>query len=322
METRSNRTHGGNFEAVVTGGAGFIGSHLTDTLTELGYQVHIIDDLRTGDKRNIGSGSAKLHLKDIRDPSTQDLIAEISPNIIYHLAAQASVSVSVKDPQLDARINIAGGINILEGARRCASIPKVVFVSTGGAIYGEPDESQMPVSETLSPVPLSPYGASKLALENYLPVYSHLYQLPYAIARPANIYGPRQNPHGEAGVIAIFTKAMLNEERVQIFGDGTFERDFLYVSDFVAGLIALGQGEAPGPYNISSGKCVSVNDIFSMISDSIGYADDPTYRPVRAGDIRKISLDNARAERELRWTPAVTLQEGLDKTAEWFRAQQ
>ena len=306
---------------VVTGGAGFIGSHVTDAMVRRGNRVHVLDNLSTGNVVNLNP-AAEFHEVDICDSSLVSLISEIGPDLVYHLAAQGSVSVSAEDPELDARVNIMGTLNLLNSACSLATLPKVVYFSTGGAIYGEiKDDELLPVNESMVPRPSSPYGASKLAVENYLPVYGDLYGLDYVIVRPANIYGPRQDPHGEAGVIAIFAKAMLERRGVTIFGDGSYKRDYLYISDFVDAMLAVAERDGSGPYNISSGYGVSVNELFSLLSGLTGYESDPVHAPIRLGDIPKIWLDAASAKDELDWEATTSLEDGMKLTVDWFRGE-
>ena len=237
---------------------------------------------------------------------------------MFHTAAQISVSVSAQDPKLDAETNILGSINILD-AMSALGVSKIVFVSTGGAMYGEPET--LPAPETLQARPAAPYGASKLAVENYLPVYKGLRGIDYSIIRPANVYGPRQDPHGEAGVVAIFTRAMLAGEPVSIFGDGTDERDYVYVEDVVDALIRASECPGNGPYNIGSGHGTSVNDIAAKLAALTGYTDEPQRLPPRPGDLRRISLDASLAKKELGWSPTTSLNDGLRQTVDWFRSE-
>ncbi len=320
MNTEHNDGHFESQVVLVTGGAGFIGSHLTDLLVERNHQVHVADIFSSG-KPEYMSPRAQFHRVDINDAAVQELIADVKPDVIYHLAAQVSVSVSAKDPRLDALVNIMGTLNVMDAAKGLDPSPKIVYTSTGGAIYGYLDDDQLPANETVEARPMSPYGASKLTVENYLPVYKHLYGIGYGIVRPANIYGPRQDPHGEAGVIAIFTKAMLENRELTIFGDGNDERDYVYVSDFVAAMATVGEQGGEGPYNIASGEGVSVNSIYRKLQALTGYESAPRYGPPRPGDIRKIRLDATRAQAELGWSQTTSFDHGLSKTVHWFRSE-
>ncbi len=301
---------------IVTGGAGFIGSHLVDRLVAAGLNVAVLDNLSSGKEVNLNKAAA-LHRIDVRSPDLRGVIALIKPHTIFHTAAQISVAVSARDPAMDADVNIMGSLNVMEAAR-AAGVKKVVFVSTGGAMYGEPE--QMPARESLPPRPLSPYGASKLAFENYLPVYHHLHGIEYAVVRPANVYGPRQDPHGEAGVVAIFTMAMLQGKHCKVFGDGTDERDYVFVGDVVDLLAKAGAGNGKGPYNGGTGVGTSVNTMFSKLAGLTGYRQRPEYASQRPGDLRRMSLDSSKARQELGWRPQVSLDEGLRRTVEWFKS--
>ncbi len=304
--------------SLVTGGTGFIGSHLVDALVSYGDRVYVIDNLATSNTEFLNA-SAELIEIDICDAGIEGLVGNIMPQSVYHLAAQGSVAVSAKEPDLDVNINVNGSINLMEAVRVLDDMPRFIYFSTGGAIYGEVDIAALPASEKMAAQPLSPYGASKLAVENYLRVYGHLYGLDYGIVRPANVYGPRQNPHGEAGVIAIFSQAMLEGREVTIFGDGNDERDYIYITDFIEGLLMLARSSHPGPYNIGTGIGVSVNELHRHIA-ALAHSEFPAnYAPPRAGDIRKIWLDVSAAKNDLSWCAATSLQDGLRKTVDWFR---
>lgn len=304
--------------ALVTGGAGFIGSHLVDRLVDEGFRVVVVDNLSSGKRSNLHP-SAEFQERDIRDRAVRDLVKEVAPSVVFHLAAQISVSVSARDPILDAEINVLGSLNVLEGVRQVRGA-KFVFVSTGGAIYGEPEE--MPVPETTPCAPASPYGTSKLAVEQYLGTYQRAYGLEYAVVRLGNIYGPRQDPHGEAGVIAIFSRAMLANDTVTIFGDGEDERDYVFVEDTVDGIFKAATSRTAGPYNIGTGMGTSVNQLARILWDLTGYRKEPVHAPPRPGDIHRIYLDAARARSELGWNPRVELDEGLQRTVAFFRSEQ
>ena len=263
--------------------------------------------------------SAEFVDLDICDPSFAELLAKINPDVVYHLAAQVSVSVSAKDPLFDVNINVNGSLNLLQAIRSLDEATRFIYFSTGGAIYGDVNIAALPASESMIAQPLSPYGASKLAVENYLRVYGHLYGIDYGIVRPANVYGPRQNPHGEAGVIAIFSQAMLDGRQVTIFGDGNDERDYIYISDFVEGVTAIARSGLTGPYNIGSGYGVSVNDIHRHLASLLETNTPATYGPPRTGDIAKIWLDVSAAERDLGWRATTSFEDGLRKTVDWFR---
>jgi UDP-glucose 4-epimerase len=305
--------------ALVTGAAGFIASHLVDRLIADGYAVTGIDDLSSGKLSNLPD-DFDLRELDIRDPEVRSIVAEVLPDIVFHLAAQISVSVSAREPVMDAEVNVLGALNLLEGIRTLKDKTiKVVYVTSGGTAYGEP--TVLPADETTPVRPLSPYGASKLAVETYLPIYERLCGLEYSIIRLANIYGPRQDPHGEAGVVAIFAKAMLSGKPLTIFGDGNDERDYVYVGDVVDAIVTAAENSLPGPFNVGTAVGTSTNRIFEVIAGNCGHTDAAVHGPPRAGDINRITLDATRAERELGWTPEVTLESGLKSTVDWFKQQ-
>ncbi|MCH8349303.1 MAG: SDR family oxidoreductase [Chloroflexi bacterium] len=301
--------------ALVTGGAGFIGSHLVDRLVSQGFRVVVIDNLSTGKLKNLNP-AATFHHVDITNKSVVEVFQREQPDLVFHLAAQASVSASTKDPIQDSDINVMGTLRLLEAARRCG-IEKFIYSSTGGALYGEPQYT--PCDENHPIVPLSPYALSKYVGELYLQLYHRLYLLNYTTLRYGNVYGPRQEPHGEAGVVAIFTQAMLEGKQPQIFGDGNQERDFVYIDDVVeANLAAIERGDADA-FNIGTGEKTSVNRIFESIQSIIKYRWGPEHGPARPGEVYQISLDGSKAARELGWTPQATLEEGLGQTVEYFR---
>ena len=301
--------------ALVTGGAGFIGSHLVDRLVRDGMKVAIIDNFSTGKCSNLNE-AAELYNIDICDESLIEVVKEISPDIVYHLAAQISVSVSTREPIDDARVNVMGLLNVLE-ALRATKLPRFIFASTGGAIYGEPEQN--PVSETDPCRPASPYAASKLAAEGYLGTYRVAFGLDYSIVRLGNVYGPRQEPHGEAGVIAIFTRAMIASEPVKIFGDGKDERDYVYVSDIVDGFLKAAEKGGPTVYNLGSGTGTSPNEVAARLIALTETSVRPEYAPPRPGDIHMVRLNSAKAREHLGWEVTIDLDEGMKCTVEFFR---
>ena len=302
-------------KALVTGGAGFIGSHLVDALLEGGYNVAVVDNLSSGQLRNVAPGSVFYHAE-LNDDRLEQIVRTERPELVFHLAAQSSVRQSSVDPAGDADANVMGTIRLIAAAT-AAGVRKFVFSSTGGAIYGDPDT--VPCDEETPVHPLTPYALSKHVGEQYLDLFHRTYGLDYTVLRYANVYGPAQNPDGEAGVVAIFTGLMLNGNRPQIFGDGRQERDFVYVLDVVrANLASIQRGRA-GTYNIGTGETVSVERIYRMLQDLTGYDQEPEYRPRRPGEVESIALDSRRAERELGWTPEVALEEGLRRTVEYVR---
>jgi UDP-glucose 4-epimerase len=304
---------------LVTGAAGFIGSHLVDRLVVDGFRVTGIDDLSSGKLENLPKGF-DLREMDIRDDSVQAVVAELKPDIVFHLAAQISVSLSTREPQLDADVNIGGALNLFEGVRAVSDkVAKIVYVTSGGTAYGDPDV--VPAGESTPVWPLSPYGASKLAVETYLPIYESLCGLKYSIIRLANIYGPRQDPHGEAGVIAIFAKAMLAGKPLMVFGDGNDERDYVFVDDVIDAIARAGAGSLPGPFNVGTSIGTSTNRIFEIVAENCGHSGPAVHGPTRPGDINRISLDFTRAKEQLGWSPQVRLEDGLKTTVEWFKQQ-
>lgn len=303
----------------MTGAAGFIGSHLVDRLIADGYSVTGIDDLSSGKLDNLPSGF-DLRKMDIRDLEVQTVVAELRPDIVFHLAAQISVSISAREPQLDADVNIGGALNLFEGIRAVGDkVTKIVYVTSGGTAYGDPEI--IPADESTPVRPLSPYGASKLAVETYLPIYEKLCDLQYSIIRLANVYGPRQDPHGEAGVVAIFAKAMLAGKPLTVFGDGNDERDYIYVQDVVDAISRAAEGTLPGPFNVGTGIGTSTNRIFEVIAQHCGHTEVASHGPDRPGDINRISLDPSKAKRELGWVPQISLEDGLKTTVDWFKQQ-
>ena len=276
-----------------------------------------IDDLSSGKLENIPV-ETDLRQIDIRDPELSRVIKEVSPDVVLHLAAQMSVAVSARNPILDADVNVLGSLNLLEGLRQMVN-KKIKFVhfSSGGTVYGDPVD--LPANEKSTVQPLSPYAASKLAIETYLPIYERLFAFQYAIIRLGNVYGPRQDPHGEAGVVAIFTRAMLENLPCKIFGDGNDERDYVFIDDVVDAVMNAINNSRSGPFNIATGIGTSPNKIFELISDMTDYSIPAIYEPPRPGDIHKIYLDISEAKRELEWNPKVPLEEGLKRTVDWFR---
>ena len=304
----------------VTGGAGFIGSNLVDALLARGDEVTVVDDLSTGRLVNLEgalAAGAELAELDICDAAgLGSLAAEKQPQTIFHLAAQIDVRKSIEDPAFDAAVNVGGTANVLEAAR-LADAGRVVFVSTGGAIYGEGAGRQLPLDESTAIAPLSAYGQSKYAAEGYLALYERLYGLSTMALRLGNVYGPRQDPLGEAGVIAIFCGLLASGGRPKIFGDGTQTRDYLYVGDVVAAALAASQSTATGPVNLGTGREASVLELAEILG-RLGDSDDfdPEFAPPRAGEVQRIALDAGRAENELGWRPTTSLEEGLRLTLE------
>jgi UDP-glucose 4-epimerase len=306
--------------ALVTGGAGFIGSHLVDALLAEGYAVDVIDDLSTGDARNVADG-ARLHTLDIVDrPALHAAIEQAAPRAIFHLAAQASVVASVADPTRDCEVNVLGTLNVLDAAGRLG-VP-VAFTSTGGALYG--DEAPMPTSEERIPAPLSPYGASKWAAEAYVNTWALSSGIPHAVCRLGNVYGPRQNPHGEAGVVAIFSHHLHTGRAPILYGHGAPTRDYVYVEDVVRALLAASGRR--GTFNVATGAQTDVLTVWNELRAAAGVEVQPAFADLRPGELQHSCLDVSRAERELGWRAEVPIGEGLRRTyaamVEGFRARE
>jgi UDP-glucose 4-epimerase len=302
-------------KVLVTGGAGFIGSHVVDAYLKEGHEVAVVDNLSSGKEENINSKARFYHL-DIQDPQIEKIFKEYHFDLVNHHAAQVDVRRSVTDPIFDAEVNVIGLLNILQNCVRFG-VKRFIFASSGGVIYGEP--ATLPAKETFPLMPLSPYGVSKLMGEQYLHYYQVVHQLDFCILRYANVYGPRQDPSGEAGVVAIFISNLLNRDQPKIFGDGEQLRDYVYVGDVVrANLLAItrGTGEA---FNIATGKATSVNRLLSLIQSMMGTDVKPIYCPKRPGEIYKNFLDINKAEALLGWRPKVPLSEGLKKTLDFFK---
>lgn len=301
---------------LVTGGAGFIGSHVVDAYVAAGHQVVVVDDLSTGRRSNLNP-EAKFYQVDIRSSELEAVFEKELPEIVNHHAAQMDVRRSVAEPLFDADVNVLGSIHLLELARRF-EVRRFIYISTGGAVYGEP--VYLPCDEEHPVNPICPYGASKHTVEHYLYMYREMYGLEYVVLRYPNVYGPRQDPHGEAGVVAIFTGQMLNGEQVVINGDGLQERDFVYVEDCArANLLALETENANTIYNLGFGRGTTVNEIFSILKPITGYRLDAVHGPAKLGETRRIYLDASKAWRLLGWQATIDLETGLQKTVDHFR---
>jgi UDP-glucose 4-epimerase len=304
---------------LVTGGAGFIGSHVVDELIKRNYQVSIIDNLSTGKKENLNP-KAKFYNLDIRDSKISEAFKKEKPNVVFHLGAHISVKDSVVHPQECSDINILGSINLVENFLAVNKDPsqcKFIFSSTGGAIYGNADI--LPTSEGYKELPISPYGVSKLAFEKYLNYYHEAYKLPFIALRYANVYGPRQDSNGEAGVVAIFANRILNNKKVIIHNDGKQTRDFVFVKDIVkANMLAL-KKDKTGVFNISSGKETDINTIYSVLKELSGLDSKKDYKELEFIEQLRSCLDNKKAREELGWSPSYSLKEGLRKTITFFR---
>lgn len=303
---------------LITGGAGFIGSHVADGYLASGHEVIIVDDLSTGHRANVPS-AARFYEADLTDgEQLARILATERPDVVNHHAAQKSVRVSVEDPAEDARINIIGSLRLLELSRR-QGVKKIIFISTGGAIYGE--ATQVPTPEEYPAWPVSPYGIAKLSVEHYLYYYADQFGLPYVVLRYANVFGPRQDPHGEAGVVAIFVQWLLAGQECTIYGDGEQTRDYVYVGELVrANVAALADGVS-GTFNLGTGVETTVNQLYKALLEVMRLERPARYGPPRVGEQRRSAVEINKAARELGWRPEISLQEGLARTVEFFRRQ-
>jgi UDP-glucose 4-epimerase len=299
--------------ALVTGGAGFIGSNLVDALVARGDEAHVLDDLSKGRRERVADG-AELHVADIRDPDA--VFDAVRPEVVVHLAAQADVRVSVERPDHDADVNVLGTVRILEAARRHGA--QVVFSSTGGAIYGE---CESPATESSPRQPLAPYGTSKLCGEEYLATWNRLYGTPHVALRFGNVYGPRQEPHGEAGVVAIFMGLLGDGGTPKIYGDGEQTRDYVYVHDVVAAVLAA-IGHRGGVFNVGTGVETSVLELYRAIEQATGIEREPEHVDARLGELQRSVLDPSAAARELGWRAETAVADGLRSTWDWVTARQ
>ena len=302
-------------KAVVTGGAGFIGSHICEQLLAAGERVLVIDNLSSGRRGNLPAG-VEFHELDIRAAAARNLMADFAPDVVVHAAAQMSVTESMKDPVYDAEVNICGMLSLLH-AFQGRSLPYWVFLSTGGAIYGEQD--YFPADERHPIRPTSVYGAAKRAAELYLELWQRVYGLRFAALRLSNVYGPRQNPHGEAGVVAIFCRRLLNGETPVIYGDGRQTRDFVFVGDVCRAVMKVCERRVQGVYNIGTGRESTVNQVYREIAAVLGSQTAARYEGVRPGEQRRSCIDAASARRVFDWAPELDLAAGLKVTAAWFR---
>jgi UDP-glucose 4-epimerase len=311
--------------AVVTGGAGFIGSTLVDRLLDEGHFVTVIDNLATGQIANLeGARSAGERFTfveiDVRSAEIPSVMAEASPEVVFHLAAQADVRVSVDRPLFDADVNVLGGLNVIEAAR-LAGARKVVVASSGGTIYGDPAAEDLPVDESHSQHPISPYGVAKKVIDDYLYAFRFLHGLNYTSLALANVYGPRQDPHGEAGVVAIFAGKLLAGDGCRIFGDGEQTRDFVFVDDVVDAFVRASSRGDGVLCNIGTGVETSVNHLYRAMADAAGVDAAASYEPARAGELARSALNPGFANEQLGWTPQTTLEAGAIATLDWFRSR-
>jgi UDP-glucose 4-epimerase len=300
---------------IVTGGAGFIGSHIVDALIERKYKVWVVDNLSTGRRENINP-RAKFVKMDVRASRLRSLFLKIKPNFVFHLAAQMDVKRSLREPLFDADVNVRGSLNVLKAVVD-AEVEKLIFTSTGGAVYG--DASVIPTPETYTEAPISPYGVAKLAVDKYLHQFHYAYGLKYVSLRFGNVYGPRQNPHGEAGVIAIFAGKLARGEECSINGSGKQTRDFVYVADVVEAAIKAMHKPFVGVVNIATGKESSVNQVYANLAKSVGTALKVKHNPAIRGEQMRSVLDWRKAKRVLGWRPRVDVKEGIRRTVEWHQ---
>jgi len=303
-------------KVLVTGGAGFIGSHVTDVFLDAGHEVWALDDLSSGRRENLRP-EVRLVVADIRSPDAARMVEAERFDVMCHLAAQMDVRRSVTDPRFDADVNVAGFLNLLEAARKSA-VRKVVFSSTGGAIYGEQDV--YPAPETHPTRPVSPYGVSKASGELYLGYYRAQYGLRSTALRYANVYGPRQNPHGEAGVVAVFSERLLRGDGCTVNGTGEQTRDFVFGPDVARANLLAATGDVEGPVNVGTGIETDVNRLYALLARAAGVERPAQHAPAKPGEQLRSSVDPSRAAKVLGWRPTVVLEEGLRRTVDWFRA--
>jgi UDP-glucose 4-epimerase len=301
---------------LVTGGAGFIGSHLADALLARGDEVAIVDDMSGGRPGRVPGPAAVYKLSVTEAAALEAVAGEVRPELICHLAARIDVRMSVANPADDAQVNVIGTVNVLEAARSVGA--RVLFGSTGAVIYGR--DAPIPSLEDVLPLPESPYGVAKLCAEQYVELYNRLHGTSHAVLRFANVYGPRQDPAGQVGVVAIFCARALAGEQPVIYGDGLQTRDFVYVGDAVSAYLAAADCGRPGTWNIGSGVEVSILDLAAVISDMAGIAIRPVFVPARAGELRRGALASDRARRELGWAPTISLADGVARVYRWIEA--
>jgi UDP-glucose 4-epimerase len=307
---------------LVTGAAGFVGSHLVDRLVADGHHVTGLDDLSTGTLANLAearrSKAFGFHRFDITSGDLARLVERDRPDVVCHLAAQMDVRKSVADPLHDTRTNVLGTVNVLDACVR-ASVGRVLFASSGGTVYGQP--TALPVTERAALHPTSPYGAAKVAGETYLSAYQALHGLPGVSLRLGNVYGPRQDPHGEAGVVAIFARALLSGKPTRVFGDGRSSRDYVHVDDVVDAFVRCLGGRADGRrLNVGTGTATTVRALHALVAAAAGAPDAPEFAPVRPGELHAVALDSSAARRALGWEPVADLAEGIAQTVGWVRA--
>jgi UDP-glucose 4-epimerase len=299
---------------VVTGGAGFIGSHVADAFLARDQEIVVIDDLSTGSKDNVPSGAELERIDIVDEAAVARVFSSFRPTAVCHLAAQASVTASVESPERDLSVNVRGTFNVLQAAKNVGA--PVVFASTGGALYGE--NAPIPSPETTSPEPLAPYGASKLAGEAYVATWGRLHGIPNVVLRLGNVYGPRQSPHGEAGVVAIFSDRLRMGNAPLIYGDGRQTRDYIYVADVASAFVLAADGGRAATFNVGWGREVSVLDLLDVLQGLAPAPVEPSFAPLRAGELTRSALESSRLRSTLGWEPRVGLQEGLTATYQFY----
>jgi len=300
---------------VVTGGAGFIGSHVADAFVARGDQVLVVDDLSTGSEDNVPERAEFERLDIVDADAFGSAVSSFAPKIVCHLAAQASVTASVQRPEHDLDVNVRGTFNVCEAARQSGAL--VVFASTGGAVYGE--GAPLPTPEDYPPQPLAPYGASKLAAEAYVGTWGRLNGLRNVVLRLSNVYGPRQTPAGEAGVVAIFCERLLGNEPPPLRGDGKPTRDYVHVTDVARAFIAAAEGRRPGTYNVGTGRPTSTSKLLALLQEAAGTKIEPSREALRPGELQASAVDVTRIAEELDWHPEIELAKGLRETFDWYR---
>ncbi len=299
---------------LVTGGAGFIGSHVVDAYIQLGHEVVVVDNFSTGSWDNVNP-AAKVYELDVRErQGIREVFERERPDVVNHHAAQVNVRASLDDPLTDVEINVVGTVNLLDAAAK-GGVRKFIFISSGGAVYGEAEK--VPTPEDYPPQPISHYGAAKLAGEHYCHVYYVVYGMPYVVLRYANVYGPRQNPKGEAGVTAVFAQLMLQGKRPRIFGDGSKTRDYVHVADVARANVLALEYEGVGVFNIGTGRQITDRQVFDAVAEAVGYEGEPEYTDFRPGEVMHSAVDCARAERELGWKPEIVFEEGVRSVVEY-----
>jgi UDP-glucose 4-epimerase len=300
--------------AVVTGGAGFVGSHVADAFLDAGYEVLALDDLSSGDERNVPEAAEFERLDIVDHERLADVFSSFRPDVVCHLAAQSSVTVSVDEPRRDLAVNVEGTLNVCEASRAVGA--HVVFASTGGALYG--DRAAVPTPEEAVPEPLAPYGASKLSGEAYVATWGRLHGLPNVVLRLGNVYGPRQDAHGEAGVVAIFSDRLLAGEPPTVFGDGTQTRDYIHVRDVASAFVLTAESGRAGTYNVGTGLETSVLELLELLERAAGISLEPRFEPLRPGELTRSALDAGRLREDVGWKAGTSLEAGLRETFDWY----